>query len=40
MREDIRKAIKFVEKAVMIAFSLGLLLGSVIGGLTVYSFMR
>jgi hypothetical protein len=40
MRDDIKKAIKFVETAVILAFSIGLLLGVVIGGLTVFAFLR
>ena len=40
MREDIRKAIKFVETAVVIALTVGLFLGVIIGGLTVFALLR
>jgi branched-subunit amino acid transport protein len=40
MREDIKKALKFVEYAVFSALIIGLVLGGVIGGLTVFALMR
>lgn len=40
MRDDIRKAIKFVEKAVIGSFLIGLFLGVVIGGLIVFGYLR
>jgi ElaB/YqjD/DUF883 family membrane-anchored ribosome-binding protein len=40
MREDIKKALKFVETAVFIALAIGFFVGLVIGSLTVFSLMR
>jgi ElaB/YqjD/DUF883 family membrane-anchored ribosome-binding protein len=40
MREDIKKAIKFVETAVFIALAIGFFVGLVIGSLTVFALLR
>lgn len=39
-REDIKKAVKFVETAVILSFSIGIILGGVIGALTSFVLMR
>lgn len=39
-RDDIKKAVKFVETAVILSFSIGIILGGVIGALTSFVLMR